>query len=90
MSPPLIPIKPLTPKQRQVLECLAELMDYEEIGIAVNVSPGRAKNIVNEIADLLPNPRKRPAAKLALAYAIAVRFQRANPTLASSLEQGAV
>lgn len=83
------PFKPLTSKQLQVLRCLEDLQDYEEIGLSVKVSPGRARNIVREIADTLPNPHKRPAYRLAALYAIAERFRRLHPAAAAEVERGA-
>lgn len=62
------PIRPLSARQCEVAARVASGKSYIAIGLELQISAGRARNAVREIADLLPNPDHLPPYRLVANY----------------------
>lgn len=65
------PIRPLTPRQREVVELIARGLDITEIAGALDMGYDAARAHVNRIADLIPNPNSLTPLRLVRQWALA-------------------
>lgn len=67
--PPVVPIRPLTPRQLEVARCLARGLSYAAIAVELGVSRRTVEAHVQQIALVLPNPHGLAPSRLVMVWA---------------------